>query len=799
MQQRVSTKEPEQGIARRAVCKTFTTIKMKRIRTLFISVCVVTSVGVSAQTVSGKLIDENSQPLPYANVVLLSLPDSAFVSGTISGEDGIFTLEATSENYIVKISSIGYRTVCKPVSPANLGIVQLVSDAQMLGEVVVKGNLPVTRMKGDAMVTSVENSVLSKVGSANDVLTKIPGITKKQDAFEVFGKGTPLIYINGRKLHDLSELEQLNSDDIKSVEVIRNPGSRYDATVKAVVRIQTVKRQGDGFGFNLRSSYYQSDNTDLIEQANFNYRHNNLDIFGSLYYNQMESWQDFTLQLEERGTKVWNHDMKSYGEFYSKMLSGNIGFNYQLNDNHAFGMKYKSGKTLNERNPLSKETNINVDNVFYDNIKVNSCDNYYYDPDHELNAYYNGQFDDVNIDFNVDYLQNGKSSNSVFQEISQTSENRDVHSVNNVKNRLVAGKLTLSLPLGGGTFAVGSEVTYTHRNDDYLNEENYVPTSYSKIEELNATGYAEYNRSFPWGDWSLGLRYEHVKFDYYEDGKHIDEQSRTFDNFFPNITFSKQLGKVQAQLSYTAKTQRPTYSELSNNVFYSDRFTLQKGNPTLRPTIIHDLTFSGVWRFMQMSLSYSQTKDWILNWGELVNEDASLTMLSKRNWDKSIPMFTAFLSATPKIGCWSPMLSVGMQKQWLTIDYFKESKTLDNPIFTASFNNTWELPLGFMLGLDSYIQSAGATQNIYSEKPNGYVNLLLRKSFLNDALSIELRGNDIFNTNKIGYSMYSGDYYLYQKSAWDRQEFAVTVRYKFNTAKSKYKGTGAGDSQKNRM
>ena len=766
---------------------------------LFVLTGIILPVCLSAQTVSGKLIDENSQPLPYANVVLLSLPDSVFVSGTISSEDGTFTLEATSVNQIVKISSIGYKTVCKAVSPANLGIVQLVSDAQMLGEVVVEGNLPVTRMKGDAMVTSVENSVLSKVGSANDVLTKIPGITKKQDAFEVFGKGTPLIYINGRKLHDLSELEQLNSDDIKSVEVIRNPGSRYDATVKAVVRIQTVKRQGDGFGFNLRSSYYQSDNTDLIEQANFNYRHNNLDIFGSVYYNQMESWQDFTLQLEERGTKVWNHDMKSYGEFYSKMLSGNIGFNYQLNDNHAFGMKYKSGKTLNERNPLSKETNINVDNVFYDNIKVHSCDNYYYDPDHELNAYYNGQLGEVNVDFNADYLQNGKSSNSLFQEISQTSENRDVHSVNNVKNRLVAGKLTLSLPLGGGTFAIGSEVTYTHRNDDYINEENYVPASYSKIEELNATGYAEYNRSFPWGDWSLGLRYEHVKFDYYEDGRHIDEQSRTFDNFFPNISFSTQLGKVQAQLSYTAKTQRPTYSELSNNVFYSDRFTLQKGNSTLRPTIIHDLTLSGAWRFLQMSLSYSQTKDWILNWGELVNKDASLTMLSQRNWDKSIPMFTAFLSASPKIGCWAPMMSVGMQKQWLTIDYFKESKNLDNPIFTASFNNTWELPLGFMLGLDSYIQSAGATQNIYSEKPNGYVNVSVRKSFLNDALSVELRGNDILKTNRMSYSMYSGDYYLYQKSVWDRQEFAVTVRYKFNTAKSKYKGTGAGDSQKSRM
>ena len=117
---------------------------------------------VSAQTVKGKLVDESNHPLPYANVVLLSLPDSAFVSGTISGEDGLFKLEATSVNQIVKISSIGYKTVYKPTTPANMGIVQLVSDARMLGEVVVKANLPVTRIKNDALETNVQGTVSRK-------------------------------------------------------------------------------------------------------------------------------------------------------------------------------------------------------------------------------------------------------------------------------------------------------------------------------------------------------------------------------------------------------------------------------------------------------------------------------------------------------------------------------------------------------------------------------------------------------------------------------------------------------------
>ena len=202
---------------------------------LFVLTGIILPVSLSAQTVSGKLIDENSQPLPYANVVLLSLPDSAFVNGTISGEDGSFTLESTSENQIVKISSIGYKTVCKPVSPANIGIVQLVSDAQQLGEVVVKADLPKTRVKGDAMVTTVAGSILENAGTGNDLLNKIPGVSASEGDIQVFGAGTPEIYINGRKVRDKSELDQLASDNIKSVEVVNNPGSRYDATVNAVI------------------------------------------------------------------------------------------------------------------------------------------------------------------------------------------------------------------------------------------------------------------------------------------------------------------------------------------------------------------------------------------------------------------------------------------------------------------------------------------------------------------------------------------------------------------------------------
>lgn len=77
---------------------------------LFVLTVIILPVSLSAQTVSGKLIDENSQPLPYANVVLLSLPDSTFVSGATSDDKGNFVLkDLSARSYLLQVSYIGYQ------------------------------------------------------------------------------------------------------------------------------------------------------------------------------------------------------------------------------------------------------------------------------------------------------------------------------------------------------------------------------------------------------------------------------------------------------------------------------------------------------------------------------------------------------------------------------------------------------------------------------------------------------------------------------------------------------------------
>lgn len=200
-----------------------------------------------AQNISGKIVDAKGEPLAFANVVLLYRQDSAFVKGTVSGEDGRFTIDSPCNGGIIKVTSVGYKTIFKDCKGENVGVIKMEEDSKMLGEVVIKSSLPKTILKNGGMTTTVAGSVLEKAGTMEHLLDRIPNVSAQNGNIKVFGRGEPIIYINGRQMRDRSELDRLSSDNIKSVEVISNPGARYAASTKAVIRITTKKIQGDGF------------------------------------------------------------------------------------------------------------------------------------------------------------------------------------------------------------------------------------------------------------------------------------------------------------------------------------------------------------------------------------------------------------------------------------------------------------------------------------------------------------------------------------------------------------------------
>ena len=761
-----------------------------------IILCVVVSAyNLVAQTITGKVVDEFDAPLAYTNVILQA-SDSTYLEGTVTDTTGRFVIPGRADAVRVQVSFIGYKPEYRTLD--NLEIIKLTPDTEVLGKAVVKATLPKTEIKGDAFVTKIENSVLSQAGSASDVLTKLPGVTMKDDVFEVFGKGTPLIFINGRQVRDNTELEQLNSTDIKAVEVVQNPGARYDASVRSVIRIQTIKKQGDGFSFDLRSTTYQCENTDLIETVNMNYRYKGFDIFGTVNYTRNDWFQKSNIIETLQGKQLLKVDQYAVFTGLSNNLSTTLGLNYQFNENHSIGVRYRPDHLISGKSGNHVLSDVTLDGVL-DDISETKAEGYT-EPktDHQVNFYYNGNVGKLNIDFNADILNGKYSEIKRFDEYSEIKDDRVLNTSNYIKNKLYASKLIFSYPIAKGSISAGTEYSHTYRTDDYLNPEGYVASSNTTIQEDNVNVFMDFSYPFSFGSLSAGLRYEHLDFNYYQDDVLKTDQSRVYDNIYPNISFDAYTGDFQFMLSYAVSTQRPTYHQLRNSVIYLNKYSVDMGNPYLQPEIIQDLSFMTIWKYIQLGASYQHTRNAILQPGFPMDGNENMIMTKTVNLEKGFPTMVAFVSANPTISFWSPNVGLSIEKQWLTIEYDLYTIECNKPVVQFEFGNTFSFGKGYTLSADYTFVSAGHWRDFSVVTEAHNFDIALRKSFLNDALTVELRGHDLFLA-KEDIHMQSDVYSIFQDYRRDRRKASLTIRYRFNSTRSKYKGTGAGELQKSRM
>ena len=571
-----------------------------------------------AQNLTGKVIDEKNEPLAYANVILQT-EDSVFLAGTTTDLEGKFELVLHEKAKYINFSFVGYTSVVKEIIQNNLGEIQLLPDAQLLGEVVVKGYLPKTQAKGDAMVTTVSGTVLEKAGTAENLLDKIPNVTAQNGAVTVFGRGTPEIYINGRKVRNQQELDQLSSDNIKSVEVVSNPGARYDASVKAVIRIFTKKVAGEGFGFDNRAlvRHYDAYGWSAYDQLNLNYRKNGFDLSAMLLAGSYHNGNDQTFVIDTHLDKQWRQNMDLTDQkAESKNLETTLTLNYQFNENHSIGARYNYERVPEYLWIANQFARTYCEDQLYEDLHgVNTMD----EPEthHRTNFYYNGKVKNWSIDFNADGLWSDTKNTQVTKENVMEgvneAEDRSVTTIDTKQNELYAAKLVLSHPFAKGNLSFGTEYSHNKRNTTYLNPEGIITDDEAMIKEGATSAFVEYAKAFNQLQVQAGLRYEHVGFDYYNAGKLVDEQSKDYSNLFPSIMLSFPIKDVQVQLGYASDISRPSYHQLRSNTFYVNRYMYDKGNPFLMPSITHNVTLGASYKWMNLYVGYSHVKDDITN------------------------------------------------------------------------------------------------------------------------------------------------------------------------------------------
>lgn len=766
---------------------------------LAILVAVFATLTATGQNYAGKVVTQEGKPLEAAAVCLKSPSDSSVIEYALSGKDGSFTVECTAKPVILSISYIGYRTYERLCEDYSLGTIVLETDNEMMDAAVVKAGRAVQKLTAEGMETLVAGSMLEKAGTGSDALKKVPGIVYKNDSYDVYGKGAPLIYINGRKMLDSTELEHMASEDIKSIEVIANPGARYDASVRAVVKIITKKKQGDGFSFDFMGGYDQGEKASASGNLNLNYRKGGLDIFGTLSASKDYIHGVNGTEMEIKADTLWNQNFDQDFEMDSYGTLGTIGANYVFNPTNSAGFRYSVNSALRDtRTEGMMKSEILADGKLFDRLQNDVLITNPVDYAHSLNTYYHGRTGKLDIDFNVDYTHSTPETVSYYDETSEENEDRRFSTTSRTLNDMIAGKLVLSYPLWGGSFSAGAEYTNTSRTDEYITT-GVLDGASNKLYESKIAPFVEYSRRLPFGMLMAGLRYENVSFDYYVADRHMDEQSRAFGNLFPSLNIAGAAGPVQFSLGYSAKTRRPMYSQLSNNMIYGNRFLWQKGNPYLKHEYVHDIMATAVWKFIQFSADFTDRRNAILSTiGQVSEETSSLQYVTYDNF-KSVKALTVNIFATPTIGRWSVTAGGQILKQWLTIDYRGGTRKMNKPIFVPVWNNSFDLGKGWTWSLDGWILTKGDTENNSFDKAFGGVNTAILKTFIDGKLSLRLGVDDVFHTMGNYVRNFCGNQNLLQYSYFNSRRLKFTLKYSFNTANSKYRGTGAGNDEKKRL
>lgn len=467
-----------------------------------------------------------------------------------------------------------------------------------------------------------------------------------------------------------------------------------------------------------------------------------------------------------------------------------------MNEHHSFGMRYTPESTLGRgRQESWGETTAFCNGTEIDHSDFAQFSQFKNGLNHAVNAYYVGELGRWTVDFNADYLKN-QSDN---RQYAKDGSKEDIHSNSDSRSKLYAAKLQVGVSLGKGQLSFGTEGTLTERKALFT-QSGFSEDADNLIRQKTFALFAGYSISS--GKWkaNAGFRYEHRETDYYDQGIRMDEQSPVYDELVPTVSVNWSHRNFNLALTYRMMKNNPSYNWLTNAISYRTQYSYTTGNPRLEPSQTNILSLNTSYKWLFASIQYIRPKNSLANITMPYNEEThpGVLLFSAAN----LPAYNAFsfnLTASPQMGMWQPQFSVSASLSApdgrnLGINVYR-----NQPLFDFGWDNSFNLPHGWFLNLQANLHTA-ARMGFVVLRVEGRVNARVSKSFLKeDALTLSLTANDILRTGYYHFNVYGIDSYNGNRIYRDWQRVGIQLSYKFNATKSKYKGTGAGQSEKSRL
>ncbi|KAB8152279.1 TonB-dependent receptor [Kordia sp. TARA_039_SRF] len=790
--------------------------------------CLLFSLCVKSQTsettvLTGKIVSENNETLPFVNVLLNSL-EGELIKATISNESGIFTIKDIElKTYSLKISFVGYTTLSREITLKkgnnDVGTLQLQVSAESLEAVTVVAEKPIIQVEPDKTVFNVSNAVGSAGNNGLELLRKAPGVRLDNDNnIIVEGKNGVLIYIDGRQSFlagdDLTSfLQSLQADTIESIEIITQPSSKYDAAGNAgIINIKLKREKGLGTRGSISSTVTVGDYLRSNNSVSVNSRFKKWTFFGS-YSNFFGRTTGFIDLFRTQGTKIFDAQTDSENESFANNFR--TGADYYLSKNSVLGTVVTinindAESTSNTVTPIIDRNTSVVDSILRaPNSSENNSIN--------LNANINYRYKDtLGTSFSVD-LDYGRYTRERFnnQPNFYTTPDGDILNANITYQEtpididIYAGKIDYGQKIGKGSFETGGKVSKVVTDNtfnffDVINGENVLNMNRSnrfEYDEKIYALYAKYNFGFDKWKFQAGLRMESTD----SQGRLTAENaaqnqvvSRKYTDFFPSAGVTYQANPINSfALSYSRRIQRPNYQILNPFEFQLDELSFSRGNPFLQPQYTDNFKISHTYKYtLTTSVSYSYVSDFFAQVTEAEGENRNF--LNTRNVaDQEV--YNLSISYPFKINdWWRAYANVygSYNKYTATNEAFI---SIDQETFGFYAQNTFSLPKDIKLEVSGWYSSPSIWGGTYETQSLGSLNIAVQKSWGNWTGKITM--NDVLYTIPWQGSTQFGDLRIDGRGGSDSRNINFYLRYSFGNSdvKKAQQRDGSLEDEKGRI
>ena len=787
-------------------------------------------------TISGTVIDGNSKTIESATINLLRLKDSSIAKLSVADKSGKYEFDnVIAGKYFVSITAVGHQpgyseTVEMDAEGTHITVktIELVPVAKSVGGVVVTAKKPPIEVKAGKTVVNVDASPTNAGLNVMEILEKSPGVSVDDDGnISIRGKSGVLILIDGKPTYlsgtQLTALlKSIQAGNLNQIEIMTTPPAKYDAAGNAgIINIITKKGTIKGMNGSIDLNYAQGLYPKYNGGANFNYRNNKINLFGSYNGGVWEGWGILKINrnFSKDGILTGTSDQATERHNKSRWHNAKIGLDYTFSKKDIAGIVV-TGNINPWRNWQNSTSNIRETDGTLSSVFLSDAFNSNKSKNINTNFNYKHSFDstgkEITADLDYGYYES-KGKNLLNTEVFNADYEKRGNTVLLEGNfpsviRIYSGKvdyvhpfsknLKLETGLKSAFVNTDNDVRYMRDTSTGWYTDGQRTNHFIYKENVNAV-YATLTATVKKWELSGGLRMENT----IAEGTQLQNDSsfkRNYTNLFPTAGAVFNMNeKNQLSLAYSRRVRRPDYDDLNPFIFFLDSLTYGQGNPYLQPEFSNRGEISHTYKhFLTTTVSYTQTDNIIT---QLLKQytDKKTTFQTTENFAKRQQWGLSVSANKRLLKWWNMNVYTGVfnnRYQGLYNDGVKNTPVEINvAMFTANLSNSFSFAKVYTAEISGWYNS-NPSDGLIIGRSMGAVNAALAMQVLKKQGTVKIGIRDIFRTSNFsGYSKYADvDLTVANDRRRDSRQVSISFSYKFgkqNIAPARRRTGGAGDEQ----